>query len=102
MPESLHVLEIVAVHVELVCFTIGTALCMLAYREYRGAPWGSVIAGLTVFSASFLGWVFAYDFALHANVRLVFSAVLWFLASLGLAYAAVQYYRIATMQRVIR
>ncbi|GAA0648508.1 hypothetical protein [Salarchaeum japonicum] len=86
------------VHFELVCYTLSTAFSLLAYREYRGTPWGSVVAAVTVFSGTLLAWTFGVQFL----DTLLFSALAWFTASLAVAYAAVQYYRIGTGRVVVR
>ncbi|QDX40364.1 hypothetical protein [Salarchaeum sp. JOR-1] len=86
------------VHLELVCYTLATVFSLLAYREYRGTPWGSVIAAVAVFSGALLVWAFGVWFA----DALLFSALAWFVASLAVAYAAVQYYRIGAGRVVVR
>ncbi|MEE6209727.1 hypothetical protein U3A55_06125 [Salarchaeum sp. III] len=86
------------VHLELVCYTLTTAFSLLAYREYRGTPWGSVIGAVAVFAGTLLAWAFGVQFV----DDLLFSALAWFVASLAVAYAATQYYRIGTGRVVVR
>jgi len=88
----------VVLHFEIVCYTLSTAFALLAYREYRGTPWGRVIAAVAVFSTVLLAWAFGAQFV----DALLYSALAWFIASLAVAYAAVQYYRIGTQQVVVR
>ncbi|MGB9987123.1 hypothetical protein [Salarchaeum japonicum] len=98
MAALVDLLREVVLHFELVCYTLSTTFALLAYREYRGTPWGRVVAAVAGFSTVLLVWTFGSQFV----DALVFSALAWFAASLTVAYAALQYYRIGTQQVVVR
>lgn len=98
MPDLVDLLGGMLIRFELVCYALSTAFSLLAYREYRGTPWGGVVGAVTVFSGVLLAWTFGVQFV----DALLFSALAWLVASLAIVYAAVQYYRIGTGRVVVR